>query len=85
MRVHIATLGRRLNHSVSDRIARELTAISHELVAEASLAELQVVNTCAVTHTATREPRQAARQAARRAPPADGADVLRLAARAGVS
>lgn len=68
MRVHIATLGCRLNQSESDRIARELAALGHELVTEASLAELQVVNTCAVTHKATRESRQAARAGLRAAP-----------------
>ena len=68
MRVHIATLGCRLNQSESDRLARELAALGHEIVAEASLAELQVVNTCAVTHKATRESRQAVRAGQRAAP-----------------
>ena len=82
MRVHIATLGCRLNQSESDRIARELAAIGHEIVAEASLAELQVVNTCAVTHKATRESATGrARRAARRAAGDDGRDRLRLADR----
>ena len=61
MRVHIATLGCRLNQSESDSIGRER-------VAEASLAELQVVNACAVTHKATRESRQAVRAGQRAAP-----------------
>src|SRR5438105_15721331 len=68
MRVHIATLGCRLNQSESDRIARELAALGHEIVGEARLAQLQVVNTCAVTHKATRESRQAMRAGQRAAP-----------------
>src|SRR6266849_1749448 len=65
MRVHITTLGCRLNQSESDRIAREFAAIGHEVVADASAAELHVVNTCAVTHKATRESRQVARHVQR--------------------
>jgi threonylcarbamoyladenosine tRNA methylthiotransferase MtaB len=68
MRVHITTLGCRLNQSESDRIAREFAALGHEIVCEAGLAELHVVNTCAVTHKATRESRQAARAGQRAAP-----------------
>jgi threonylcarbamoyladenosine tRNA methylthiotransferase MtaB len=68
MRIHIETLGCRLNQSESDRIAREFAAIGHEVVAEAQLADLQIVNTCAVTHKATRESRQAARAGRRSAP-----------------
>jgi threonylcarbamoyladenosine tRNA methylthiotransferase MtaB len=68
MRVHVTTLGCRLNQSESDRIAREFAALGHEIVADAGLAELQVVNTCAVTHKATRKSRQAARAGQRAAP-----------------
>src|SRR5437870_2211015 len=68
MRVHIETLGCRLNQSESDRFAREIAAIGHEVVADAHQAELQIVNTCAVTHKATRESRQAARAGQRAAP-----------------
>ncbi|MCA1553787.1 MAG: tRNA (N(6)-L-threonylcarbamoyladenosine(37)-C(2))-methylthiotransferase MtaB, partial [Chloroflexi bacterium] len=68
MRVHISTLGCRLNQSESDRLAREFAAIGHEVVAEACAADLHIVNTCAVTHKATRESRQVARQEHRAAP-----------------
>jgi threonylcarbamoyladenosine tRNA methylthiotransferase MtaB len=68
MRIHIETLGCRLNQSESDRIAREFAAIGHEVVSEPRLADLQIVNTCAVTHKATRESRQAARAGQRAAP-----------------
>ena len=68
MRVHIATLGCRLNQSESDRIARELAALGHEIVGDAGQAQLQVVNSCAVTHKATRESRQAIRAGLRAAP-----------------
>src|SRR5919198_2818060 len=68
MRVHITTLGCRLNQSESDRLAREFAAIGHEVVNDAHAAELHVVNTCAVTHKATRESRQIARHEHRLAP-----------------
>src|SRR5438105_316574 len=68
MRVYITTLGCRLNQSESDRLAREFAAIGHEIVRDAEAAELAVVNTCAVTHKATRESRQVARRAQRLAP-----------------
>ncbi len=70
MRVHITTLGCRLNQSESDRLAREFAAIGHEVVTDASAAQLHVVNTCAVTHKATRESRQVARHEHRLAPDA---------------
>ena len=65
MRVYITTLGCRLNQSESDRLAREFVAIGHEIVGDAQDAELSIVNTCAVTHKATRESRQVARRAHR--------------------
>ncbi len=68
MRVHITTLGCRLNQSESDRLARDFAAVGHEVVADAGAAELQVINTCAVTHKATRESRQIARHQQRAAP-----------------
>ncbi len=68
MRVHIATLGCRLNQSESDRLARQFAALGHEVVGDARAAELTVVNTCAVTHKATRESRQVARLEHRLAP-----------------
>ena len=68
MKVHVSTLGCRLNQSESDRIAREFAAIGHELVGDVAVADLHVINTCAVTHKATRESRQTARQTQRAAP-----------------
>src|SRR5438067_155498 len=68
MRVHIETLGCRLNQSESDRFAREIAALGHEVVADSRQAELHIVNTCAVTHKATRESRQAAHAGQRAAP-----------------
>ncbi len=70
MRIHIETLGCRLNQSESDRLARDFVAIGHEIVPEARLADIQIVNTCAVTHKATRESRQAVRAGLRAAPSA---------------
>ncbi|MBI5876218.1 MAG: tRNA (N(6)-L-threonylcarbamoyladenosine(37)-C(2))-methylthiotransferase MtaB [Chloroflexi bacterium] len=68
MRIHVATLGCRLNQSESDRIARQFAAVGHEIVSDPATADLQIVNTCAVTHKATRESRQVARAGRRAAP-----------------
>jgi threonylcarbamoyladenosine tRNA methylthiotransferase MtaB len=68
MKVHVTTLGCRLNQSESDRIAREFAMLGHDVVMDAAQAELQIINTCAVTHKATRESRQLARYAHRAAP-----------------
>lgn len=58
MKVHLRTLGCRLNQSEIDQMARQFTQQGHEVTEDASSAELMVVNTCAVTQEATRSSRQ---------------------------
>src|SRR5438128_1822670 len=58
MKVHLQTLGCRLNQGEIDSMARQFAGQGHELVDSAQDAELVVVNTCAVTQEATRSSRQ---------------------------
>ncbi len=58
MKVHLSTLGCRLNQSEVDSMARQFVRQGHELVESAEGADLFVVNTCAVTQEATRSSRQ---------------------------
>ncbi|MBI1801577.1 MAG: radical SAM protein, partial [Chloroflexi bacterium] len=76
MRVHITTLGCRLNQSESDRLARDFAAVGHEVVPDAGAADLHIVNTCGVTHLATRKSRHAARDEHRAAPSYSGARTV---------
>ncbi|HBY92566.1 MAG TPA: tRNA (N(6)-L-threonylcarbamoyladenosine(37)-C(2))-methylthiotransferase MtaB [Chloroflexi bacterium] len=61
MRVHINTLGCRLNQAESEQIAQQFRLAGHELVADAAEADLLVVNSCTVTRDAGRKSRRAAR------------------------
>lgn len=65
MRVHINTLGCRLNQAESEQIAQQFRLAGHEIVADAAQADLLVVNTCTVTTDAGRESRRVARLARR--------------------
>src|SRR3954463_16495963 len=58
MRVHLTSLGCRLNQSEIDSMAREFTQRGDQVVDAADGADLFVVNTCAVTQEATRSSRQ---------------------------
>jgi threonylcarbamoyladenosine tRNA methylthiotransferase MtaB len=58
MKVHLSTLGCRLNQSEIDRMTRQFVRQSHEITESAEDANLFVVNTCAVTQEATRSSRQ---------------------------
>src|SRR5438270_13423650 len=58
MKVHLNTLGCRLNQSEIDRMARQFVRQGHEVSETAEGADLHVVNTCAVTQEATRSSRQ---------------------------
>lgn len=68
MKIYLDTIGCRLNQSEIESMARQFRAAGHEIVASAELAEMAVVNTCAVTNEAA----------------ADSRGVLRRIARAGV-
>ena len=62
MRIHLQTLGCRLNEAELERWAREFAAAGHELVGRAGEADLVVFNTCAVTREAVRKSRQQIRR-----------------------
>ncbi len=62
MKVHLRTLGCRLNQSEIDTMARQLQQQGHEIVEDAAQADWMVVNTCAVTQDATRASRLTVRE-----------------------
>jgi threonylcarbamoyladenosine tRNA methylthiotransferase MtaB len=62
VRIHISSLGCKLNQSEMDALVARLQAAGHELVAATSEADLCVLNTCAVTHVAAQKSRQAVRR-----------------------
>jgi len=68
MKVHLASLGCKLNQSEVEAWARELAALGCEIVAEPEQADLCVANTCAVTHVAARKSRQLVRRLGRVSP-----------------
>src|SRR5512135_937554 len=68
MKVHLSTLGCKLNESELESWARRFAGDGHELVADARDADICVLNTCTVTHTAAHKSRQMARQLARANP-----------------
>ncbi|MBI5671313.1 MAG: tRNA (N(6)-L-threonylcarbamoyladenosine(37)-C(2))-methylthiotransferase MtaB [Chloroflexi bacterium] len=62
MKVHLRTLGCRLNQSEMDTMARQLRQQGHEIVDDPTQADAVVVNTCAVTQDATRTNRLTVRE-----------------------
>ncbi len=62
MKVHLRTLGCRLNQSEIDTMARQFRQQGHEIVDDAAQADWLVVNTCAVTNEATRSSRHLIRE-----------------------
>lgn len=65
MKIYLDTIGCRLNQSEIETMARQFRAAGHEIVASAELAEMAVVNTCAVTNEAAADSRGKIRQMAR--------------------
>ncbi|MCX7753871.1 MAG: tRNA (N(6)-L-threonylcarbamoyladenosine(37)-C(2))-methylthiotransferase MtaB [Anaerolineales bacterium] len=65
MKIHLDTIGCRLNQAEIEQMARQFRAEGHTLVSQAAEADLVVVNTCAVTSEAAADSRQKIRQAAR--------------------
>lgn len=65
MKVHLRTLGCRLNQSEIDSMARQFQQQGHDIVDDPAQADWMVVNTCAVTQDATRSSRQLIRELAR--------------------
>ena len=58
MRVHLKTLGCRLNEAELETWSRDFQALGHQITPELSAADLVVINTCAVTGEAVRKSRK---------------------------
>ena len=65
MKIYLDTIGCRLNQSEIETMARQFRAVGHEIVDSADLAEMAVVNTCAVTNEAVSDSRARIRQIGR--------------------
>lgn len=61
MRIHLRTLGCRLNQSEIETMARRFRQQGHEIVDDPALADQIIVNTCAVTEDASRASRRLVR------------------------
>jgi threonylcarbamoyladenosine tRNA methylthiotransferase MtaB len=68
VKIHIETFGCRANHYDSEVVRALALNAGHEVVDEASEADLAVVNSCAVTSEAERDARRAIRRIAARRP-----------------
>ncbi len=64
MRIHLVSLGCRLNYAEMTALSRQLVQAGHDLAAAPDLADICVLNSCAVTAEAARKSRQLARQLA---------------------
>jgi threonylcarbamoyladenosine tRNA methylthiotransferase MtaB len=65
MKIYLDTIGCRLNQSEIESMARQFRAAGHEIAASAELADVAVVNTCAVTNEAAADSRGVIRRIAR--------------------
>jgi threonylcarbamoyladenosine tRNA methylthiotransferase MtaB len=65
MKIYLDTIGCRLNQSEIESMARQFRSAGHEIVASAEIADMAVVNTCAVTNDAASVSRGKIRQIAR--------------------
>lgn len=70
MQIHLKTLGCRLNEAELEAWADEFEARGHTLSRDPAVADLVVVNTCAVTGEASKKSRQMIRRARRNNPAA---------------
>lgn len=68
MRVHLKTLGCRLNEAETESWASEFQRLGHRVVEDEQHSDLVVLNTCAVTHNAARKSRQLIRRVQRHNP-----------------
>ncbi len=68
MHIYLTNLGCKLNQAELEKIARQFLAAGHEIVGCLEKAEVQVVNTCTVTHGAARTSRKVARRGKRANP-----------------
>jgi len=62
VKIYLDSIGCRLNQGEIDEYARQLSAAGHEIVFQPGLADLSIINTCAVTASAVRDSRLKARQ-----------------------
>jgi threonylcarbamoyladenosine tRNA methylthiotransferase MtaB len=65
MKIYLDTIGCRLNQSEIESMARSFRAAGHDIVESPGLADMAVVNTCAVTNEAAADSRGKIRQMAR--------------------
>ena len=65
MKIYLDTIGCRLNQAEIESMARQFRVAGHEIVASANMADMAVVNTCAVTNDAASESRSKIRQIGR--------------------
>ena len=65
MKIYLDTIGCRLNQSEIESMARQFRAAGHEIVGTPGLADMAVVNTCAVTNDAAADSRSHIRGIAR--------------------
>src|SRR6266511_5362885 len=65
MKIYLDTVGCRLNQAEIETMARQFRGAGHEIVASAGMADMAVVNTCAVTNEAAADSRGKIRQIAR--------------------
>ncbi|MCI0556763.1 MAG: tRNA (N(6)-L-threonylcarbamoyladenosine(37)-C(2))-methylthiotransferase MtaB, partial [Anaerolineae bacterium] len=65
MKIYLDTVGCRLNQAEIETMARQFRVAGHEIVAAAEMADMAVVNTCAVTNDAASVSRSKIRQIAR--------------------
>ncbi|MES9962037.1 MAG: tRNA (N(6)-L-threonylcarbamoyladenosine(37)-C(2))-methylthiotransferase MtaB [Candidatus Sedimenticola sp. 20ELBAFRAG] len=70
MRIHLKTLGCRLNEAELETWSREFQSLGHQVTRDLSLADLVVVNTCAVTGEAVKKSRKLLHKAHRENPKA---------------
>jgi threonylcarbamoyladenosine tRNA methylthiotransferase MtaB len=68
MRVHLNTIGCRLNEAELETWSRDFLALGHQITGDPGDADLVVVNTCAVTGEAVRKSRKLMHRAHRRNP-----------------
>jgi threonylcarbamoyladenosine tRNA methylthiotransferase MtaB len=65
MKIFLDSVGCRLNQSEIEMMANQFHRAGHQIVEEASQADIVIINTCAVTAAASSDSRQKIRQAAR--------------------
>ena len=70
MRVHLKTLGCRLNEAELETWSRQFLQQGHQVTTDAAAADLVIVNTCAVTEEAVRKSRKLLRHSQRENPQA---------------